>query len=136
MSVNNQIDFLSSPHTLRQSVASGSGSYYSRDYLSNGGSNRDMDVDDDVASYHPSRQSRFEELNSPLRSQAGIVGIEQGGHTVKRPLGPPGPGDHGSRVQEGIVTLKPRSDPFEGIADSRKRKANSEVYNAFIRYPK
>ena len=93
-------------------------------------------MDDDIASRHPSRQSRFKELDSLLRSQAGIVGTNQGGHTEERPLVPLGPGDHGSKVQEGIVTLKPHSDPFEGIADSRKRKANSEVYNAFIGHPK
>ena len=117
------IPFLSSPCTDNQSMASGSRSHYSRDHHSSGGSDRDMDVDDDVASHHPSNQSRFEELNSLLRSEAGLIGTVQGGQSVKRPLGPPGPGDHGSRVQEGIVTLKP-SDPFEGIIDSKKRKKN------------
>ena len=76
-------------------------------------------MDDDVASCHPFNQSRFEELNSLLRS--GLIGTVQGGQSVKRPLGPPRPGDHGSRVQEGIVTLKP-SDPFGGIIDSKKHK--------------
>ena len=138
MSVNSrrELDFLSSPCTSCQSVALGSRSHYSYDSHNGGGSNRDMNVDDEVASCHPSRKSRFKELDSPLRSQAGIVGTNQGGHTEERPLGPPGPGDHGSRVQEGIVTLKPCSDPFEGIADSRKHKANSEVYIAFIGHPK
>ena len=51
-----------------------------------------MDVDADVASHHPSNQSRFEELNSLLRSEAGLIGTVQGGQSVKRPLGPPGPG--------------------------------------------
>ena len=115
------IPFLSSPCTDNQSMASGLRSHYSCDHHSSGGSNRDMDVDDDIASCHPSNQSRFEELNSLLRSQAGLIGTVQGGQSVKRPLGPPGPGDHGSRVQEGIVTLKP-SYPFEGIIDSKKRK--------------
>ena len=119
-----EIPFLSSPCTDNQSMASGLRSHYSCDHHSSGGSDRDMDVDDDIASCHPSNQSRFEELNSPLRSQAGLIGTVQGGQSVKRPLGPPGPGDHGSRVQEGIVTLKP-SDPFEGIIDSKKRKKNS-----------
>ena len=81
-----------------------------------------MDVDDDVASHHPSNQSRFEELNSLLRSEAGLIGTVQGGQSVKRPLGPPGPGDHGSRVQEGIVTLKP-NDPF-GVLLTPKSKKN------------
>ena len=115
------IPFLSSPCTDNQSMASGLRSHYSCDHHSSGGSDRDMDVDDDVASCHPSNQSRFEELNSLLRSQAGLIGTVQGGQSVKRPLGPPGPGDHGSRVQEGIVTFKP-SYPFEGIIDSKKRK--------------
>ena len=39
-------------------------------------------------------------------------------------------------VPEGIVTLKPHSDPFEGIVDSRKCKAYLEVYTAFIGNPK
>ena len=73
-------------------VASGSRSHYSRDHHSSGGSDRDRDVDDDVASRHPSNQSRFEELNSLLRSEAGLIGTVQGGQSVKRPLGPPGPG--------------------------------------------
>ena len=93
-------------------------------------------MDDDVASHHPSRQNRFVELNSPPKSQAGNGGTNQGGHTEERPRAPPGPGDHGSKVPEGIETLKPCSDPFEGMADSRKHKANSEVYNAFIGHPK
>ena len=72
-----------------------------------------MDEDDDVASRHPSRQSRFKELDSPLRSQASIVGTIQGGHTEKRPPGPPGrKGDHASMIPEGKATLKPRSDPM------------------------
>ena len=108
-------------------MASRSRSHYSCDHHSVTGSDRDMDVDNDVARLHPSNQSRLEELNSPLRSQACLIGTVQGGHSVKRPLGPPGPGDHGSRVQGGIVTLKPSSDPFESIADSKKCKANSEV---------
>ena len=123
MSVNRELDFLSSPHPLRQSVASRSRSHYGHDHHKKGGSDRDMDVDDDVASCHPSRKSRFKELDSPLRSQAGLIGTVQGGHSVKRPLGPPGPGGHGSRVQEGIVTLKP-SDPFDSIIDSKKCKKN------------
>ena len=114
-----EIDFLSSPPTDRQSLASVSRSHHSCDHHNNGGYDRDMEVDDDVASHHPSNQSRFEELNSLLRSEAGLIGTVQGGQSVKRPLGPPGPGDHGSRVQEGIVTLKP-SDPFGGIIDSKK----------------
>ena len=94
MSVNSHrdLDFLSSPRTLCQSVASGSRSHYSCDRHNVGGSNRDKDVDDDVASHHPSNQSRFEELNSLLRSEAGLIGTVQGGQSVKRPLGPPGPG--------------------------------------------
>ena len=123
MSVNREIDFLSRPCTLRQSVTSGSGSHYSHDHHNDGGYDRDIEVDDNIASRHPSNQSRFEELNSPLRSQAGLIGTVQGGQSVKSPLGPPGPGDHGSRVQEGIVTLKP-SDPFDGIIDSKKHKKN------------
>ena len=39
-------------------------------------------------------------------------------------------------VPEGIATLKPHSDPFEGIVDSRKHKAYSEVYTTFISHPK
>ena len=35
-------------------------------------------------------------------------------------------------VPEGIATLKPHSDPFEGIVDSRKHKVYLEVYTAFI----
>ena len=93
-------------------------------------------MDDDVASCHPSNQSRFNELDSPLRSQIDTVGTMQGGHFIKRPLVPPGLGDHGSKVPEGIATLKPSSDPFGSITDSRKRKANLEVYNAFIGHPK
>ena len=90
-----------------------------------------------LKNHHPSRQSRFKELHTPFRSQASIVGTIQGGHTKKRPPRPLGQkGDHGSMVQEGIVTLKPRSDPFEGIVDSRKCKAYSEVYTAFIGHPK
>ena len=118
-----EVEFLSSLHTDCQSLASVSRSHQSHDHHNDGGSDRDTDVDDEVASCHPSRQSRFEELNSLLRSQACLIGTVQGGQSVKRPLGPPGPGDHGSRVQEGIVTLKP-SDPFEGIIDSKKRKKN------------
>ena len=129
-----EIPFLSSPYTDNQSMTSGSRSHYICDHKSSGGSDRDMDEDDDVASRHPSRQSRFKELDSPLRSQASIVGTTQGGHTEKRPPSPPGPkGDHVSMVPKGIATLKPRSDPFEGIVDSRKRKAYSEVYTAFSR---
>ena len=44
--------------------------------------------------------------------------------------------DHASKVPEDIATLKPHSDPFEGIADSRKHKANLEVLNVFIGHPK
>ena len=106
------------------------------DYYSGGGSDRDMDVDDDVTSCHPSNQSRFEELNSLLKSQIDAIGTVQKGHSVKRPLVPPGPGDHGSKVPEGITTLKPSSDPFGSITDSRKHKANLEVYNTFIGHPK
>ena len=84
-------DFLSSPLT-RQSVASGSRGHHSCDYHDDGDYDRDMEVDDDVASRHPSNQSRFEELNSLLRSEAGLIGTVQGGQSVKRPLGPPGPG--------------------------------------------
>ena len=91
-----------------------------------------MDVDDDVRSHHPSRKSRFRELDSPLKSQAVIVVTYQGGHTEERPSAPPGPGDHGSKVPEGIAKLKPCSNPIEVIADSREHKANLEVYNAFI----
>ena len=134
MNYDFNVDFLSSPHTEREASCR---SLYSRDNHFGGGSNRDMDEDDDIASCHPSRQSRFKELDSPLRSQASIVGTIQGGHTEKRPPGPPGPkGDHASMVPEGIATLKPRSDPFEGIVDSRKRKAYSEVYTAFIGNPR
>ena len=87
-----EIDFLSSPPTDRQSLASVSRSHHSCDHHNNGGYDRDMEVDDDVASHHPSNQSRFEELNSLLRSEAGLIGTVQGGQSVKRPLGPPGPG--------------------------------------------
>ena len=41
------IPFLSSPCTDNQSMASGSRSHYSRDHHSSGGSDRDIDVDDD-----------------------------------------------------------------------------------------
>ena len=67
MSVNREIDFLSSPHTEPQSGASGSRSHYSCDHPYAGGSHRDMDVDDGVASRHPSNQSRFEELKLPTQ---------------------------------------------------------------------
>ena len=59
----------------------------------------------------------------------------QGGQSIKRPLDSLGPGDHGSKVPEGIATLKPSSDRFGSITDSRKRKADLEVYNAFIGHP-
>ena len=104
-----EIPFLSSPYTDNQSMTSGSRSHYIRDHKSSGGSDRDMDEKDDIASHHPSRQSRFQELDSPLRSHASTVRATQGGHTEKRPPGPPGPkGNHTSMVPEDIVTLKPR----------------------------
>ena len=76
MSINScrELDFLTSPHTLCQSVALGSRSHYSHDGHNGGGLDRDMYVDDDIANCHPSRQRRFKELDSPLRSQASIVG--------------------------------------------------------------
>ena len=75
MSLTKVLEFLSSLHTEHQSVASGSRSHHSRDHHNSGGSDRDnMEEEDDIKSHHPSRQSRFVELNSPLRSQAGIVG--------------------------------------------------------------
>ena len=95
-----------------------------------------MEDGDDANSHHPSRQSRFVELKSPLKSQAGIGGTNQGGHTKERPQAPPGPGDQGSKVKESIETIKSHSNLFESIADSRKRKANTEVYNSFISHPK
>ena len=95
-----------------------------------------MDVDDNIRSHHPSRQSKFRESDSPLKSQAGIVGTYQGGLTEDRPHTPPGPGDQGSKVPEGQETLKSRGDLFEGKVDSRNSKANMEVYNAFIGHPK
>ena len=118
-------------------MASGSRSHRIHDYHDSGGSDRDnMEDEDDANSHHPSRQSRFVELNSPLKSQAGNDGTNQGGYTEQRPQAPPGPGDHGSKVPEGIETFKSHSKPFEGIVDSRKRKANTEVYNAFIGHSK
>ena len=101
-----EVDFLSSPHTTdRQSLASVSRSHHSCCHPNDGGYDRDMEVDDDVASHHPSNQSRFEELNSPLRSQIDAIRTMQGGHSVKRPLVPPGPGDHGSRVPECVKLI-------------------------------
>ena len=114
-----EVDFLSSPYTLH-SVASGPRSHHSCDHHNDGGYDRDMEVNDDVASYHPSNQSRFNELDSPLRSQIDAVGTMQGGQSVKRPLVPPGLGDHGSKIPEGITTLMPSSAPFGSITDSRK----------------
>ena len=75
-------------------------------------------------------------MNSCPRSLADIAGINQGGQAKERPQVPPVPGDQVSKEPEGQETLKSHGDPFEGIADSKKRKANIEVVNVFIGYPK
>ena len=73
-----EVDFLSSPRTTdHQTVASASRSHHSPDYHNDGGYDRDMEVDDDIASLHHSNQSRFNELDSLLRSQIDAVGIMQ-----------------------------------------------------------
>ena len=68
-------------------------------------------------------------------SLAGITGINQGGQAKERPQDPPVPGDKVSKGGEGQDALKSHSDPFECIVDSRKCKANIEVFNAFIGQP-
>ena len=89
-----------------------------------------MEVKDDNYSHHPTNQG-----GTPPRSQLGAAGTSQGDQSVRRPPGPPGPGDPVSKAPEGIATLKP-SDPFESILNSKKHKANSEMFNAFIDHPK
>ncbi len=69
-------------------------------------------------------------------SLAGITGINQGGQAKERPQDPPVPGDKVSKGGEGQDALKSHNDPFECIVDSRKCKANIEVFNAFIGQPK
>ena len=53
-------DFLSSPLT-RQSVASGSRGHHNRDYHDDDDYDRDMEVEDDSLSHHPSNQGGFNE---------------------------------------------------------------------------
>ena len=138
-SVANELDLLSSQGSDRQSVAQrshGSRSHHSRDHHNSGyESDRDLDGNDDGrSSHHPSRHSRIVELNSPVRSMAGISGIGRGGQTEKRSRDPSVQRDTVPKGPEGKETLKPH-DPFENIADSRKCKANTEVFNAFVGHP-
>ena len=95
-----------------------------------------MEDGDDAGSHHPSRNSRIVELNSPPRSLAGNAGTNQGGQAEERPQVPPVPGDQVSKEPEGQETLKSHGDLFEHIVDSRKCKADIEVFNAFIGHPK
>ena len=140
MSVANNLELLSNPHSYRQSVASGSRgsrSHYSCDRHNSGSrSDRDIEDGDDTNSHHPSRHSRIVKLHSPPRSLAGNDGKNQGGQAEERSQVPQIPGDQVSKVPEGQETLKSHGDPFDGIADFRKHKANMEVYNAFIGHPK
>ena len=103
--------FLNSPRT----EASGSRGQYNCDYHDDDDYDRDMEIEDDSLSHHPSNQGGFNEPEgSPPRSQFGAAGTLQGGQSVRRPPGPPGPGDQGSKVPEGISKLK-HSDLFESI---------------------
>ena len=95
-----------------------------------------MEDGDDTNSHHPSRHSRIVKLHSPPRSLAGNDGTNQGGQAEERCQVPQISGDQVSKVPEGQETLQSHDDLFEGIADSRKHKANMEVYNAFIGHPK
>ena len=116
--------FLGSPRT----TASGSRGQYKRDYQDN--NYEPLEVEDDNYSHHPSNQG-----GTPPRSQLGAAGTSQGDQSVRRPPGPPGPGDPVSKAPEGIATLKP-SDPFESILNPKKHKANMDMFNAFIGHPK
>ena len=90
--------FLASPRT----EASGSRGQYNCDYHDDS-YDRDLEVEDDNLSHHPSNQGGFNEPEgSPPRSQFGAAGTLQGGQSVRRPPGPPGPGDQGSRFPEAI----------------------------------
>ena len=139
MSIENNLG-LPCPCSYCQSVASGSRgsrSHYSRDRHNSGsGSDRDMEDGDDTNSHHPSRHSRIVKLHSPPRCLAGNDRKNQGGQAEERSQVPQIPGDQVSKVPEGQETLKSHGDPFDGIADFRKHKANMKVHNAFIGYPK
>ena len=45
-------------------------------------------------------------------------------------------GDYGSTKSDGLRTLKSQHDPFEGIKDAKKCKANLDVFNVFIGHHK
>ena len=95
-----------------------------------------MDVGDDNYSCHPSRHNRREESYFPPISPTSSGRAVQGDQAEKGSLVLWTPGDQVSRKSEGQRTLKSQGDPFESIGDSRKRKANLEVYNTFIGHPK
>ena len=81
--------FLASPCT----EASGSRGQYNCDYHDND-YDRDLEVEDDNLSHHPSNQGGFNEPEgSPPRSQFSAAGTMQGSHSVRRPPVPLGPGD-------------------------------------------
>ena len=79
------------------------------------------------------------EENSPLSTQGGHNSPRvkpKMPSSVRRPLGPPGPGSSvSSRVPEGIATLMP-PDSLASIQNLRKHKGHTEVFSAFTDWPR
>ena len=84
-----------------------------------------------------SHHSRQEEVIEPSpMSPAGKSRTGSGDQEEKRSHNPKTSGDHGSTKSDGSRTLMSQNDPFVGIKDAKKHKANLEVFTAFIGHPK
>ena len=83
---------------------------------------------------HHSRQE--EEVEPPPTYPADSCRTSWGDQEEKRSQNPKTSGDQGSTKSDGSRTLKSQNDLFLGIKDAKKRKANLEVFNAFIGHPK
>ena len=137
MSVSNNLGLLESPGLGHQSVASWSrrsGSHLSHDHY-NSGFESDRGMEDIYSGYQcSSRHDPRDELVSPPRSQASASGIGQSGHAEESSSSRE-PSPQGTRGQEALYS-RSGDNPIHGIADTRKCKAYTEVFNAFMDQPK